>query len=43
MMPAAYPSQCWPTGGEIDIMESNRGHYGNQVTSHFHWGTGGIL
>jgi hypothetical protein len=29
---------CWPVGGEIDIMESTGGMYNNTVLGTYHWG-----
>jgi len=29
---------CWPVGGEIDIMEATGGIYNNTVLGTFHWG-----
>jgi hypothetical protein len=35
---AATDWNCWPVGGEIDIMESTGGVFGNTVLGTYHWG-----
>lgn len=37
MIPEPSPWNCWPVGGEIDIMEMNGGVYGNTVVGTYSW------
>ena len=37
MLPEPTSWNCWPMGGEIDIMEANGGIYGNTVVGTYSW------
>lgn len=38
MMPSPNKWNCWPLGGEIDIMEATGGEVNNTVYGTYHWG-----
>lgn len=38
LMPESNGWNCWPVGGEIDIMEATGGEQNNTVYGTYHWG-----
>ena len=38
LMPESNAWNCWPVGGEIDIMEATGGEQDNTVYGTYHWG-----